>query len=383
MVCSAPGQEAETTWTNLQGKEIAADFVRLTNTGVVLRLKANGKEAEVPFSMLSIASHYQAMKLGKPEAFSKPLIKAEIPVEVAAPEFTLDPEELLKSPFPDDPTIEQFLSTIKEEVEQNNSFIFWHCLPTKMQTDIALLVEKAVDKIGPGPIAQIRTLMGNVDTIVKDKKEFVLGHPMVAAQPQVVSILDSVWPQLAGLVGALANEEHWQSENFKKDQFAASAANFVAKTAPYATQLQSTLVPLLPPEVAAAASNNEFNYKILSQSKDSAEVEITMGQAPAKTFKLKKLGKVWVPGKEMTDIRKGLDEALANIDQAGNIGSQVQVALLGVNGVVGALAIADSQVKFNETVASLISLAESFAPSEGPGGAGRPGGRTGGRPGRR
>ena len=56
-------------WTNVDGKEVVGEFVRMEGKTVVIKLE-NGKEAKVPLSSLSLESHLQALKLSKPEAFN-------------------------------------------------------------------------------------------------------------------------------------------------------------------------------------------------------------------------------------------------------------------------------------------------------------------------
>ena len=172
-------QASPTNWVNPQGKAIAADFVRLEEDTVILLLKSSGKEVPVPLASLSLESHLQALKLADPEAFSKPLIKApEKPVIVEfVPEFTISGEELLKSPFASNPTIEQFLDTAIAEIERGNQFVFWHALPPKMQTDLEDLVVKAMAKVGPQPLAQIKSLLKTINVIVREKRDFIFAQP--------------------------------------------------------------------------------------------------------------------------------------------------------------------------------------------------------------
>ncbi|MCA9128888.1 MAG: hypothetical protein KDB22_17500 [Planctomycetales bacterium] len=374
----ANGQETN-KWI-YRGKEIVADFVRVTDNGVVLR-NASGKEAEVPFSDLDLKSHLQALKLADPEAFSKPLIKADVPAEIAEPEFTLDPAELLKSPFSANTSIEEYLSKIKEDVEKRNWFILWHCLPNKMQTDTALLVEKAADKLGSSAVTQVRTIMGNLNTIVRDKHEYIMAHPLVTAQPELAAELEKIWPSFAGLVAALAAEDLWQPENFKKENVPTFLAKFIAATAPYSVQLDAHTSQMVE-RLTGQPSNNKLDYRILSQSNGNAEVELLAGPITSPKLTLRKTGNQWIPGKEMSDMRQALDKALASVDSVDNsVASRVQLALIAINGAVGSLADANSQQDFNEKAQTLIDLFKTLAPENGPGGA--PNGGQGPRGGRR
>lgn len=373
-------------WTYKAGsefREIDAEFVRLTETGVVLRSTANGREAELPLATLSIESHYQAVKLANPEAFSKPLVKAPEELEVAPPPFELDASEMLKSPFPDDPSIEEFLGILKRESDADNPLVFWHALPTKMQNDVEDVAVKAVGKLGRSVITQLRSLFRNLNTIVQEKKEFIKNNPYVAAQPQVVAMVEPLWPEIAGLVGAFSDEQHWQAENFEKGKIVPWVANFAAAVIPYGKQLGESVKPMLPPEAQAQMeSETAFNYKILSQSANRGKVEITFNGQPPMEVEVQKVGSLWVVPAWMNPMREILDGADPGLD---NLSTTVLPAVTGglfaVNGIVGRLAAAESQADFDEAVQNLVDMVQGMIPAGGPGGpagpgnAGSPGGR--------
>ena len=75
----ATAQPAKLKWTdNTEKTTIDAEFVRMTDGAVVL--KKDGKEISVPLTKLSMASHLQALKLAKPDAYSKAAPKAVVEI---------------------------------------------------------------------------------------------------------------------------------------------------------------------------------------------------------------------------------------------------------------------------------------------------------------
>ncbi|MCR9295363.1 MAG: hypothetical protein NXI32_21815, partial [bacterium] len=146
-------EESATTWTSAAGKSIEADFVRLTDDGVILKLRSNGKQAEVAFSSLSLESHLQAIKLGKPEEFSKPLVKAFVVPAIEIPPLRdINVDSILISPFSESQSLQDFVNVMSQEVENGNYFVFWHSLPEKMQEDLLILAAKGMEKLGTGPV---------------------------------------------------------------------------------------------------------------------------------------------------------------------------------------------------------------------------------------
>ncbi len=352
-------EEAAQKWSLRSGTEVEAHFVRGTEKGVILR--KGSKEVEVLFSQLTLESHLQALKLSDPEAFSKPLVKAVVKPVIPEPAFTLDADVLLKNPFPDNPTIDQFLSTLKSETEANNPMVGWFTLPPKMQDDIITLVSKGAEKLGSSTFTQIRSLMGSVNKIAQNHKEYVKNYPLVASQPQAAPAIDEYWPLAAGLIGALADESHWQAENFEKENFVNWMANFAASVTPYATMIGEKVGDNLPPGVNISTS---FEYTIKSQTKDRAEVELRVAGQPPQTIKYQKVGNTWIPPQQMNQFRKDfLDKALETVNEnkPAFVG-QVQAGLTVAGQGIRTVASAESQEEFDGAVGGLQSLVESMIP---------------------
>ncbi len=347
-----------TQWVSSQGKAIEADFVRMDADTVTLRLKTTGKEASIPLPSLSLESHLQALKLADPEAFSKPLVQAPVkPVmENFEPSFTLSGVELLKSPFPVNATVEQFMDTFVAEVERGNFFVAWHALPPKMQTDLETLMVRVLGSIKPAQLVQIRTLMKSVNTIVQEKKEFILGHPDVAIQPGAVASLDAEWHKIAAFTASLTNEANWQKENFELGKVVPWVANLSALFAPYVVEGLDA--------AAATGAPKLLRYTIKSQTASAADVEITFGQFPPTVTKFQKVGEIWITPSQMNEMRKNVDLALAQIGPSIDT-TPLSAVLLGANAVAGSLARATTQAEFNEAIDQLKMLIPQT-----PGGAG-------------
>jgi len=373
-----------TQWVSSQGKAIEADFVRMDADTVTLRLKTTGKEASIPIPSLSLESHLQALKLADPEAFAKPLLQAPVKpvVEDFEPSFTLSGAELLKSPFPANATVEQFMDTFIAEVERGNVFVTWHALPPKMQTDVETLMFRVLGSVKPAQWVQVRTLMKAVNTIVQEKKEFILGHPDVASQPETVQSLEADWHKLAAFTASFTAEANWQQENFEQGKVLPWVANISALFAPYVVEGLDTM--------AASGMPKLLQYSIKSQSADTAEVEIMFGPFPPAVTRFQKVGQIWLTPKQMNEMRAGVDAGLAQI--APNMDTTpFSALLLGANAVAGSLSRATTQAEFNEAIDQLKTLipqspggAGGFsAPGGGSSGFGAPtgGGPRGGRPG--
>ena len=238
-------------WTSADGRELAAEFVRLAGDSVVLRLN-HGREVSVGLSSLSLDSHLQAVKLANPAAFSKPVPKAEIKqeVKVEIPELNLNVSDMLKSPFPSNPTIEQFFDVLKREHDAGNYFVDWHAIPPKMQSDIEDVIVKAVEVVGPTTINQIRILLARCEYRRSRQTRIHSGQSDGCQQPATgCSTRERHWPLIARGGGAFTQEDLWSADNFQKGKVVPWMAKFSAGVTPYSLAVLATVKGELPPGI--------------------------------------------------------------------------------------------------------------------------------------
>ena len=361
-----PPEPAPTTWTNDKGVPIEAEFVRMTDAGVVLKLTRDGREAAVPLTKLSIESIYQAVRLANPQGFSKPVPKAVIkPQGPELPELQLTVDEILQNPFKDGTTIEQYFELCERLPREGNFFSQWHALPAKMQSDIEDLIVEGHRLLGPPAIKQIQTLLGDLQTITSQKKKFVLGLPDVANNPQLVAMVDELWPLANGVVSALAKDEHWQPSNFEKPNVKRWLAQLSLDLAPSlmaaseaANKSSGALMPGMQVE--------PVKHTIVSQTADTAEVEVTYGNLPAVKKQFQKVGNVWIDVKAMNELRSQIDNAKKQLAESGEkTVATIRSALLGLVAVQGGLARAETQEDFTQAFTQLRTFATGMTQSLG------------------
>ncbi len=372
---SATADAPPTTWTSNKGLEVEADFVRMTDDAVVLKMKRDGKEASVPLTSLSIDSIYQATRLAHPEEFSKPVPKAEIKKKetLELPQLNLNVNEMLRSPFTPGTTIEQFLQTADRLPLEGNFFSGWHALPPKMQTDIEDIIVKGHQVLGPGTIKQMQILLTDLHTILRDKREFILNLPEITANSQMAAMLEKNLPLVSSLVGGLAMEDHWQPSNFQKGNVTRWLAQLNVDVGPALLAIRQVVNENAPPGMPNPLAPKTFN--IISQTADSAEVELTVaGGQPVKSS-FEKVGNIWINIPEMNALRVSLDEAKAKLATGApqEVG-MIKASLGSIIAAAGGLARAKTQEEFNEAVGLLKTISGGLNQSlglsapKGPGG---------------
>ncbi len=382
-----------TQWTSTSGKTIEAEFVRLSDDGVILKLKSNGQQATVPFSSLSLESHLQAIKLGKPEAFSKPVPKAEIaPVIEVPPLISYDLDSVLRSPFSESQSLQVFVDTLSSELEQGNNFAVWHALPEKMQTDLEDLIVAAMAKVGKQPVVQVRTLLNDLNTIIVDKKDFIFGNATLTGDKQTRKELYSHWPMLEQFVGSISKDELWQSENFEKGNVENWLANFLCTLGSNQPSMD-----MLSEEAGIPRMKLSDVVTVASAQADKGKIRIGMPGLPpaaAQEYVVRKFNDIWLVPAWMNQLKEGVEKAQTELEKADadQVRSVIQTGLFAVVPTFSALARAETQEEFDAIIEGLKPLIDSVKenipaegfnpamvagldPAAGGGAAGQPGGR--------
>ena len=346
----------------------------MTDEGVVLRLSRDGREAAVPLTRLSIESIYQAVRLANPAEFSKPIPKAQVkPKGPELPDLHLTIEDVLQNPYKDGTTIEQFFETYGRLPQEGNLFGAWYSLPPKMQNDIEDLIIAGYKQLGPSTVQQIQILLGDLKTIANDKKKFVFSLPMIANNPALLTGLDQGWPLVSSLTNVLAKEEHWQASNFEKGNVTRWLASLSLDIAPIVLAANKSITESLPP--GSGPHWEPAKYNIISQTADTAEVEVTHFRSPPVKTQYQKLGNIWIDVKAMNAVRHTLDDAKEQMAQGGE--QAVGVIRTGLSGIIaaaGGLARAETQQEFTQA-ATLLQMAtdgmtQSMGLSAAPSGSG-------------
>ena len=380
----AAAQPAKLKWTdNTEKTTIDAEFVRMADGAVVLR--KDGKEISVQLAKLSLASHLQALKLAKPQAYTKAAPKAAVGIEQTAESTKL----LNESPFKDNQSIEEFLTTMTNELEAGNATAFWHALTPEMQADVEDIVVAAVESGGKGMLVQLRSLMKHTATIVHEKKTFIFASPVAAADPKIAKTMQQTWPQIELFTDALTDKANWDSANFKPGSVGPWLAALTAK-------LGSAVVKMDQLAVKAGLSGMDIKksmaHKVISQSGDSAMVQFTeagpprmnpqtrqmMQPKPPEPIEWVRVSGKWLPKNVVDHWKDGVASAKGQLDFVmPSVSGGLAVAIP----FASSLANAKTQQEFNAALQQIMgSLPNMGGVGGGNGMAGMSGGNFGGAP---
>ena len=383
----AIAQEAENNqWTYFKdNKSFSAAFVRLDGDKAIFRSLTTAQEAAIPLKLLSMESHLRVLKLSKPEAFSKPLTKAPPKidkVELAKPVASQPVGDLVRSPFKPNSSIEDFLQTAKVELGKGNTMVAWHALPPKIQKSIDSLIVKSMQKVGDRTLGQIRSVMGSIDTIFQEKGQFIFDHPQVQ-QTGEADELKKMWPIFAGIVHAIAAEEKWEMSAFQEGKTAEWMASITGDLSGFLPLIETAIKESDAPLPPDFDMKNLVDYKILSQSKGRAEVELIFNfpdAPPNMTVKFQQYKGIWLVPSLMNGLEDAVEEAHAAVDAGAIDPQQITRGLGFINGIIGPLSKASTQEEFNEVIENIMAMIPQNVAGPMFGGPGGPGGVGAGGP---
>lgn len=303
-------------WTNPEGKSVTGEFIQMDKNSVKIR-NDSGREIEIPLSSLSFESHLQALKLAKPEEFSKELVKAPEAIEPVALSTSAPLGSITESPFGEDTTIDEFIRIAVGEWKRGNNFVVWHMLPPRMQQDLQQLVFKNLQAFGPEGLNQMRSAVSLMASLASKKRDWIIESDLAALFPVQGDSPEAKeqWPVMVGMLEKASDRSLWQPENFQGQSLTPWFAS-VSELLAYVKELNGDL--------------NEVSANVVSQSAERAEVEVTFGSMEPVTYQFQKVGNIWVVPEIMNELRANLDQQLS--DQGGSqmtslIGTILPVAI--------------------------------------------------------
>lgn len=399
------------TWTDSSGQfSVEAEYVGVEGRSVVLR-KADGSTIKVPISRLSDESRakakelFEAAKLGSTpttpsETSSAPTSPAASPAADVGIPMPEPPAVKPLADFPADPSLQQTVDHVRDQLLAGHPEVIWYALPTSMRAELDS--DEVRDAMKPMMEQQaqvskpIEELLMKVLQVLVKQKQFVLNSPMLTAQvppPMMESVRQAYDP----VVGVLAEVVSMQfAMNNAADQTFTQMLDYHGPR--IGGHLQG-LMPMLPP----GAVDQAFAQVQIAQTGPNSGTITVPGEDGPEVTEMVKFEDRWIP-KDLADLweeKKGSlaqeiqqAAAMANDPQAmAQANMMINMVVGTANGMIDPLLNASSQEEFDQAVMQLMGMAAMFggggpggppgAGGFGPGGPGGfgPGGPGGGPPG--
>jgi len=353
------------TWTDNTGThQVEADFLALRGTVVYLK-KDNGVTIAVPLARLNTASQQLARQLAAATA------------QTATPDAAV--RELLAN------------------LEAGNLRAMWDALPTSYQTDVNDVLHTFAENMDVDIWNAGKRILGKAVSVLKDKKQFILGYPALQQPGVDLSAAEKNWDNVVGLLDAIVSSELTDLDKLKTLDMAAfldgTGKDIGAKLAALAKAVEQDVDPAalpMPPdfpgaEVVQLGDLENLKISTVSVDGDSAVIRIEKATGDSEDHEAVRVEGKWLP-KEMVD---GWSEGMAGAkqflttDMPKQLQENKQMLLSPLSpvkmaeGVLDQMLAAQDQEAFNEVINGIMEMVQGMmggeqGPGAGPGGGADP-----------
>lgn len=406
------------TWTDKSGQyQIEAEYVGVEGRSVVLR-RPDGKTLTVPIDKLSDESRERAKQLYL-AAKSNPAGSATTPAQPPSTNANLGvaggsnsnpamppqagnsaggssnslgfaaPKTNPVAPlpnFPDDPSLQETVDFIREQVLAGHPEVFWYALPNDFRAalDSPEFRQKLVAQIEQqktAASAAVEGLLMKVIQILATKKDFVLNSQMAASVPtQFMPMVKQGYDPVVGTIYEVAMMSFGTN-----DLNSMTFTQWLDMRGPRIGGHLQGIVKMLPPMMIDQALSQ---IQVAQVDPEHGSITIPQQDGGSETIQMVKMDQRWLPEEFAAQWQANRDNIaeslLTSIEQTVEDNSEAQqqaeMMIGGVVGMAGAILDpmlqAQSQNEFDLALVQVMSMAQMFS-GAGAGGLG-PGGGFGG-----
>jgi hypothetical protein len=342
------------TWTDNTGNfKIEAEFVAIKGDKVVLK-KANGTTLEVPLRRLNPAGQELAKKLSAKPASPATTV---VPAPATAPASSAN-----QSP-------DAYVRALGAAADAGDYQKLWNAFPQSYQKDVHDVIHSFAENMDAPLWNQISGVLKKAVKLLKDKREFILGHPQVA--PQRAELAKSL-PLVTDALDALINSELTDLEKLKTidlPKFAAGNGKKIADKMKAASEAAEELQKFAPP-VPGGPDGNPFaelgkmkladvKITLVKHEGDSAVLKFEPpGKPESKEVEFVRIDGKWLP-KDMVDgwqagIAKAKEWTSTEMkQQLEGVKANAGFFMAPINLTLDQLLAAQTQEQFNQVITNL------------------------------
>ena len=250
--------------------------------------------------------------------------------------------------------------------------VMWHALPRQYQEDVQFLVRGYAGHFDEASYNKTFSVLKKLTRILKEKKEFVFGHPMVAmqmAQPDArPEETKQAYDGIVGAIDAFVNSDLSTLEGLRTVDVEAYLRNDGAEIADHLLA-----VAALSPEGTDVMT--ELEAEVVEIDGDTATVRIQApGQEPQEQVLTRVDGR-WLPAEMVASWDENIAAAKAALAEATPETTKqyrMQVMMIGgmIEGMLDSIDAAQTQQEFNQAVGMLMQGMPGAGGMGGPGGMG-------------
>lgn len=353
------GLQGASVWTDVTGSyRVEATFVRLDQQNVVLK-KADGKEVSVPLNKLSEASRKQAMSAAS-------ALNEKVAPNPSTPDFNSGLEQGASQTaisIPSGMDAKQAVDFLFQHVKDGKWIVVWDWLPTKSQSDLENIVKLTTQKYDPELLKPVQQVTSDIIKVLRTKKTFVLGTPMVKeALKEDYELTSTCYDPMVDLLEAYCSSDMMNAEKLKSGKLRTALDAYLTQIAKKAAALQASVPPDSPSFAKLKSMSwDAIQYEVESTSDSGATLIIKRENSPEFRTELVKFEDRWLPKamvegweERRTQVMKELNELtpakMAQTKQA------MQIPVIMIGGVINGFMSAQDQASFDEVFNGIMPM---------------------------
>ena len=264
---------------------------------------------------------------------------------------------------------DQAVLAVAKGLTENKPVVLWDALPASYQKDVHELVHGALAKVDPALYDQSIALVTKMAKILKEKKTFILAHPMMADVPNKAEV-EKQWDPMIAMFDTILTSDLGTHAKASKinvgaflDKTGSKVMSDIAKTAKLTAageadeyfeaieKLKTVKATLVKQE------GNKATVKIEAKGEEAEDVEFTLVD-----------GK-WLPSEMVAGWADAIAQGKAEIanmkDEDMKKAKEMATPMFAMfEGVLGTLEKAKTQEEFNSAVNGIMQLLGGAPPEQ-------------------
>ncbi|MDZ4821481.1 MAG: DUF4878 domain-containing protein, partial [Planctomycetota bacterium] len=247
---------------------------------------------------------------------------------------------------------------VAQGLDSNQPEVIWAALPEKHKKDVKDLIVAFADQADQDVYEQGFAVFNKAGKLLASKKEFILNHPMVAAQKESIAPNYDV---AVALFSDIGNSDIKTLEGLKKTD----PGTFLADTGSKVMKKSKEIAKSVAPEAAKNKLDSFSGVKatVVKSEGDKATVKVTGADGKEHEEELTKIDGKWLPTdlvEKWDDQIKGAKEAISKYKLTPEQKTQALDAIKQLDATLDKMLAANSQDEFNAAVGEAMSKASAL-----------------------
>jgi hypothetical protein len=210
-------------------------------------------------------------------------------------------------------TPDQTIERVARSVADGRFDIAWQALPPSYQKELTEIVHQGAAEMDAELWNRTFTVLQKTTRILRDKREFILDHPMLASSIENRGEAEAGWNSVVGLFDIVVHSDLADLNKVKR----LDVGKFLGDTGQGLWNEVGQAAQLTPDNKFGEAMNDlrATDATVLSNSGETARVRIEVPGKPAKEEDYVQIEGRWIPAKLANDWNGMLDDARQKLAQ--------------------------------------------------------------------